>query len=294
MRCPKCHYISFDSGERCRNCGYEFSLVADSPDADLPVEFPPEGPLTDFSLNHPGATPDGQPAGGAPAGTNFGAATAAGGLELPLFQIDAADDRPLVTPPRAPRAPLAVRRATPTVPRGRERSVAEPPVKLQLESDAGARDMALAGGAAEPAAAVGGGAEAGRRLTAGLLDLAILGGIDVAVLYFTLQLAALRWSELGLLPLVPFVAFLVLLDGGYLVGFTAAVGQTIGKMAAGIRVVPLDGPVEGRPSLRQVAVRTAAYLVSAAPLGLGFLPALAGERRALHDRLAGTRVVRVS
>ena len=27
MKCPKCQYISFDSGDRCRNCGYDFSLA---------------------------------------------------------------------------------------------------------------------------------------------------------------------------------------------------------------------------------------------------------------------------
>ena len=26
MRCPKCHYVSFDGQNRCRNCGYDFSL----------------------------------------------------------------------------------------------------------------------------------------------------------------------------------------------------------------------------------------------------------------------------
>ena len=31
MRCPKCQYISFDSGDRCRNCGYEFSLAPEDP-----------------------------------------------------------------------------------------------------------------------------------------------------------------------------------------------------------------------------------------------------------------------
>ena len=30
MRCPKCQYISFESGDRCRNCGYEFSLSVDN------------------------------------------------------------------------------------------------------------------------------------------------------------------------------------------------------------------------------------------------------------------------
>jgi hypothetical protein len=40
-------------------------------------------------------------------------------------------------------------------------------------------------------------------------------------------------------------------------------------------------------------LRAAAYAVSAAPAGLGFLPAVIGrERRALHDRLADTRVVK--
>ena len=27
MRCPKCRYISFDDHDRCRNCGYDFSLI---------------------------------------------------------------------------------------------------------------------------------------------------------------------------------------------------------------------------------------------------------------------------
>ena len=30
MRCPKCHYISFGSADRCRNCGYEFLLAVES------------------------------------------------------------------------------------------------------------------------------------------------------------------------------------------------------------------------------------------------------------------------
>ena len=47
MRCPKCHYISFDSTDRCRNCGYEFSLSADLPESDLQIQTgeEPLGPL---------------------------------------------------------------------------------------------------------------------------------------------------------------------------------------------------------------------------------------------------------
>ena len=39
--------------------------------------------------------------------------------------------------------------------------------------------------------------------------------------------------------------------------------------------------------------RTCGGVLSFLLLGLGFVPALVGNRRALHDRLAGTRVVRL-
>jgi uncharacterized RDD family membrane protein YckC len=66
-------------------------------------------------------------------------------------------------------------------------------------------------------------------------------------------------------------------------------GQTIGKMAVGIRVI-----ADGRDSLDGgVAVqRTLAGVLSVLTFGLGFVPALFGsDRRALHDRLSRTRVV---
>jgi len=55
MRCPKCRYISFDSGERCRNCGYDFSLAAETPPDDLSLRADREtaGPLADFSMGDP-------------------------------------------------------------------------------------------------------------------------------------------------------------------------------------------------------------------------------------------------
>ena len=30
MKCPKCDYLGFETSETCRNCGYDFSLAADS------------------------------------------------------------------------------------------------------------------------------------------------------------------------------------------------------------------------------------------------------------------------
>ena len=31
MKCPKCGYLGFEDMERCRNCGYDFSLTAAAP-----------------------------------------------------------------------------------------------------------------------------------------------------------------------------------------------------------------------------------------------------------------------
>jgi uncharacterized RDD family membrane protein YckC len=44
--------------------------------------------------------------------------------------------------------------------------------------------------------------------------------------------------------------------------------------------------------MRQAAYRSVLALPSVLALGAGFLPALVGDERALHDRLAHTRVVR--
>jgi len=113
--------------------------------------------------------------------------------------------------------------------------------------------------------------------------------------YLTLKICDLTFPQLSSLPMAPLIAFLALLNGGYLATFVAAGGQTIGKMAAGTRVVPADpaAAVWDRVSFGQAVVRTGAYLLSLLPAGLGFLPGLVGdERRAFHDRLADTRVVR--
>jgi len=82
------------------------------------------------------------------------------------------------------------------------------------------------------------------------------------------------------------------MNGGYFAAFTAAGGQTIGKMALGLRVVDTrDGPVGPGPAV----LRALGCLVSVVSLGLGFLPALIGDGgRALEDRLADTHVIRVS
>ena len=266
MKCPKCSYLSFEAGERCRNCGYDFSMS--TPEAD-------------------------DPAG-----------------DLPLF-----DDRPLVSVPASPRPPLSVRRTTQDPARLRQRHAPpvvpqpprEPELDLAFEEEPAAevvddRDddlpLAMRSAATRDAAApdTRAAASGGRRFIAALIDAALIVATDVAVVYLTIRAAGQDWDSFAL-PIAPLAAFLLILNGGYFVMFTAATGQTIGKMAADIRVV--GAPRDDDDSLPRVTfgravVRTAGYLASLLPAGLGFLPAFVGprEHRALHDRIAGTRVVR--
>ena len=130
---------------------------------------------------------------------------------------------------------------------------------------------------------------AGRRLGALAVDALLFGGIDLAVLYLTLRIVGLQVDELRVLPAWPLVVFLGLMKVAYVAVFTAMGGQTIGKMAMQIRVVSADNrTLSGAAALR----RTLASLVSVVTGGLGYLPGLVGrDRRAIHDRLAGSRVV---
>jgi uncharacterized RDD family membrane protein YckC len=267
MKCPKCEYLGFEATDQCPNCGYEFSLST----AGLEVVDPPLDLRPPLDLDRIIGAP----------------------LEdLPLFGGAPGDEdgRPLITTPSRPRAPLGVRRATPEIPRARvptpkpaDGTLFEtPPVALGGRRP-GSGDAAPAGEvAAAPA----------RRMIAALVDGALLLGLDGAVLYFTLRLCNLTLAEAFELPALPLLAFFVLLNGGYLIAFTTVGGQSIGKMALGIKVVSdEDRPVPfGRATLR-----TLAYVASALPLGAGFLPGVLGaDRLALHDRLAHTRVVRPS
>jgi uncharacterized RDD family membrane protein YckC len=49
-----------------------------------------------------------------------------------------------------------------------------------------------------------------------------------------------------------------------------------------------------RLGLRRSALRAAAMVAAMAPAGVGWFAGLVGDRRGLHDRLAGTYVVRVA
>ena len=297
MKCPKCSYIGFEDADRCRNCGYEFALAdVTSPAPDLPMRARDDGgPLVDLSLRLRGQDAERKP-DPVPSRPRvdldriIGADAQA--PDLPLFDDRAPvepDLSPLVSAAAAPRRPLAVRRHAPAPPRVRRPhdDVREgATLDLPLASDAAARRAGV------PLPEARGAELAGpvRRVAAALVDLALLGSINALTLYFTLRLCALAAREWYLLPVAPMLAFFLLMDAGYLVVFTTAGGQTIGKMALGLRVVRDD---DGAVPVGTALMRSLGAIASTLCLGAGLLPALLHQdRRAVHDRLSGTHVVR--
>lgn len=309
MKCPKCGYLGFEEAERCRNCGYDFALTWS--------RYPAEAPLRDGTsetretddldlIDAAAAERQRSPHAAAPRSEGDGPAVALVTPpddlgELPLFT----DDQPLIAKPSAPRPPLAVRRATPEVPRLRPDPPRTPPLEFQesalempLEMPGAPLSPAVRANASEWAETDGkdvdGGEPAGLglRYVAAGIDLALLAAVDVAVVYFTAQICGLSADELPLLPLGPLLAFLLLQNGGYLVVFTAG-GRTVGKMLTGLRVVAAEPG--GSLDLGRSLMRTLVWGLMALPAGLGLLTALLSrDRQGLHDRFAGTKVVRAS
>jgi uncharacterized RDD family membrane protein YckC len=298
MKCPKCGYLGFEDVQRCRNCGYDFSLSSTTHIPDLPIRstLAEPQPLVDLTLLDKALAPPLAPAGRTSATEVAGARSAGTSGELPLFQSSAADDVPLITKPSPPRTPLAVRRSTPDVPRLRTEQrtpmldlgvQAEPirPSATSISVDP-TTAPASAPATAEPAAS----AAIVARALAMAIDLVLLAGLDLAVVYLTMQICGLTATDIGLLPKRPLIAFLVLQNVSYFVVFTAG-GQTLGQMMMGIKVVSEESSAS--PDLRHALIRTLVWIALTVPAGLGLLTALfSRDHRGLHDRCAGTRVVR--
>ena len=291
MKCPKCGYLGFERVDRCRNCGYEFLLASipasqSVPELPLREDTPPIDPLNDVAM-----------VDAAMASRAQVVARQTPLDELPLFGTTPTGDQPLITRPSPPRQPLAVRRATPEIPK--LRSPAKRPPMLDLADDetpmiARRRVSQEVTRPAERSVSPAPGelAGLGSRLVAAAIDLTLLAAIDIIVIYLTMQICGLTFEDLRILPKAPLIAFILLQNGGYLVSFTAG-GQTLGKMAAGIKVVSAraDRSLDFGHSL----LRTVVWLVLTVPAGLGLLTTLLSQdRRGLHDRCAGTKVVRAS
>jgi uncharacterized RDD family membrane protein YckC len=110
----------------------------------------------------------------------------------------------------------------------------------------------------------------------GLLELG--GLLGAAIEARELAARAFAWTYAGVVP----AAYVVLTHG--------TGGQTLGKRLIGVRVVTAAGHAVGYP---RALARYLAWWLSALLLGTGFLVAVGRrDRRALHDLVAGTRVVR--
>jgi uncharacterized RDD family membrane protein YckC len=128
------------------------------------------------------------------------------------------------------------------------------------------------------------------RVVAALLDLALLWLVKLSLG----GLAARVWraTDDGALGVQGTIATCTLLFAAlYVIVLHSLEGQTIGKLLVRVRVVGLDG---APPPLGTSVLRFFAYGASLVPFGMGFVMAgLRGDRRALHDLLAGTRVERL-
>jgi uncharacterized RDD family membrane protein YckC len=130
----------------------------------------------------------------------------------------------------------------------------------------------------------------GRRLGASILDNVIL-GVGFAMINLVLvgvlsETAAAVAYVLTVLAVTPAYGIITMLHGG----------QTPGKRASGIRVLTTDGgPVDAAALVkRELLAKT---LLGTVTLGLFSLAdcvavLLSSDRRSLHDRIAGTVVVR--
>ncbi|HVQ42318.1 MAG TPA: RDD family protein, partial [Vicinamibacterales bacterium] len=230
--------------------------------------------------------------------------------ELPLFVRDS---------PAPPRAPLSVRRTVAEPPRVRtvdsgarpatmdlrvgplDRDLLDDLRRVEREESAYAAVQARVRGNTDARAGADGELDddpedvpATQRLAAAALDGVLLGGIGTVALWATMRVTGASITSFGMDAIVAFLMFLSGVSVAYLLMFTAAGGQTVGKMLMGLRVVgdAVDA-IDDHLTMPQAALRAVLAPLSVLALGLGWLPALFGSGLALHDRLAHTRVVRV-
>jgi uncharacterized RDD family membrane protein YckC len=133
-------------------------------------------------------------------------------------------------------------------------------------------------------------AQVGERAAAACVDALLLGLATGVVVYFAGRAA--RVPLPGLAPTWPWLlGFVAMLSLAYAVCFTGLTGQTPGKALLGLRVVGRSGEPPGH---LRAAARAILGCAGLAALMLGALPMFFDPaRRALHDRLLRTRVVRI-
>ena len=126
-----------------------------------------------------------------------------------------------------------------------------------------------------------------RRFLAWMIDTLIL--ISIGVMLMVLAVMAYV-AGLGEEHLGAFYTLYCIISLVYIIGFWVWRGQTLGKMALGVKIISSDG----RPvTLGRAILRYFGYMVSQFILYIGYLMIAWDHRKqGLHDKIAGTVVVR--
>jgi uncharacterized RDD family membrane protein YckC len=259
----------------CNACGA--ALAADgrrleepgkaAPEVEAPVPTTPPDALPERNES-PSVTRASPPADEAAGVRAAGSMAMAPVREAVSHRRQAEPSREAPPAPRADRPPPSGRRAEPAREAARPRSAA-------------------------PAAPAGFGA----RLLAGVFDTVFVLSGQAAILapvayYWWAREAPRTPAEVSFLPILTSVALVplaLLLGALYHVYFWSVRGATPGKELLDLRVEAEDGssPI----GLARAGLRVFGYVLSLASLGIGFLMIAFGGG-GLHDRIAGTRVVR--
>jgi uncharacterized RDD family membrane protein YckC len=209
--------------------------------------------------------------------------------EGPAVAVARGDEK-TVPPPRHRSAALSVGGASPLpeappLPRARVKAPPRPARDAAPRAVVERRDSPDASAAAAPLVT---------RAVAGLIDLLAVGLgqallLAPAVYYWWPRQLDDSVSFVSILLTLMLVALALALGGLYFVYYWGIHGATPGKALLGLAVA---GPSGELPiGVGRAAARLLGYLLSAAVLGAGFLLILV-DGNGLHDRLAGTRVVR--
>lgn len=272
MRCPACGYVSFDHLAACKSCGKPLppppggrrpSIPAMAPRGPEPPRLAPAAPMAP------------EPSDGALAG-----------------QADQAmaDTVPLERPapgPAAPAPPEEEEAFDFTLPPAVARAPARPAPPPDLP-DAFAADFRPAGVILRFAAA----------WVDGILQVALMLAIGAA---FAFSLGAFGrlggvGDILGLLGSQGPVGLAILTAQAlvmmlYSVVFVGWRGQTPGKILLRLKIIRVDG---GEVDYVAAFIRWIGYWISTVTLYIGFImAAFTTNKRALHDMIAGTRVIRL-
>ena len=138
------------------------------------------------------------------------------------------------------------------------------------------------------------------RVMAFFIDITILGiMLSGCLVMFGLRFAGLTHGGVTINQVAGTLFFSLLLSlvmppltaGVYFIVMHSLSGQTIGKWIMGLRVVVVP---DGRLSAGRAFLRCVGTIISALPLGAGFLWAVIDrEHMTWHDKLASTRVIAV-